>query len=100
MAVQPEKLRSFGFVAFCLGEGALEVDPCDVADEFGKAEILPEAPGPASTTDHKLLASDVAMLNLFGTELVVLSACNSGVGTTRTGEGIYGLRRGFALAGS
>jgi CHAT domain-containing protein/tetratricopeptide (TPR) repeat protein len=53
-----------------------------------------------SPDDDILFPSEVAKLPLQGTRLVTLSSCESGAGTAVSGEGLLGLRRGFALAGA
>ena len=60
----------------------------------------------AGANEHKeedngiLTALEVTGLNLWGTKLVTLSACDTGVGEVKNGDGVHGLRRALVLAGS
>jgi tetratricopeptide (TPR) repeat protein/CHAT domain-containing protein len=46
-----------------------------------------------------LLAQDVAGIDLWENELTILIACQTGLGDVQLGEGVFGLRRAFAVAG-
>jgi CHAT domain-containing protein/tetratricopeptide (TPR) repeat protein len=65
------------------------------ANTWLKAGNLPE-----EAEDGLLTAEDVTGLDLLATELVVLSACQTGLGRVHVGEGVFGLRRAFVLAGA
>ena len=73
------------------GVGGSQYDDC-AAWKRGEAPPIEE--------DGILTAEDVSTLDLKGTWLVTLSACDTGSGEARAGEGVMGLRRGFVEAGA
>jgi CHAT domain-containing protein len=54
---------------------------------------------PAGVQDGLVTAKDVSTMNLTNTKLVVMSACETGLGYIEGSEGVFGLQRGFKMAG-
>jgi CHAT domain-containing protein len=88
-----------------LGNGALAQMPDDPLLRSGLALTQAGTSAPVSsgtpTSDPALItALELMGLNLWGTELVVLSACDTGRGDIKLGQGVYGLRRALVVAGA
>jgi CHAT domain-containing protein/tetratricopeptide (TPR) repeat protein len=94
------------------GDQALGDDPRRALQELEQRGVRIESPllrsglALAGANEHReddngiLTALEMTGLNLWGTKLVVLSACDTGVGEVKNGDGVHGLRRALVLAGA
>jgi CHAT domain-containing protein/tetratricopeptide (TPR) repeat protein len=70
-------------------------DPADGLDRAGLALA-----GANQGSAGIVTAREIAGFDWWGTQLIVLSACETGVGAVPSGDGVYGLRRALVLAGA
>ncbi len=93
-------LATHGF--FILSRPNIGLDPLLRSGLFlaGAGRTLAGSPPSAGLENGVLTSYEAAQLNLQGSELVVLSACETGRGDQADGEGVFGLRRALEEAGA
>ncbi|HYO71317.1 MAG TPA: CHAT domain-containing protein, partial [Archangium sp.] len=105
-APQPTGSRAVGHFG-ALGEDTRTPAPPDPLLRSGLVFAGASAPAHSGSSPARpppesalVTALELAGLNLWGTQLVVLSACDTGRGDIKRGQGVYGLRRAFLVAGA
>jgi CHAT domain-containing protein len=84
------------------GDGSATTTPSreDPLQRSGLVFAGANRPDANPSDDGYLTAGEATAMDLEGTELVTLSACETGLGGVRSGEGVYGLQRSLAVAGA
>jgi CHAT domain-containing protein len=105
-APAPTGSRAVGHFG-ALGEDTRALPPPDPLLRSGLLFAGASAPTPSHSDSPQpppdtalATALELAGLDLWGTQLVVLSACDTGRGDVKMGQGVYGLRRAFIVAGA
>jgi tetratricopeptide (TPR) repeat protein/CHAT domain-containing protein len=102
VAVRAGAAQGVMSVASMPPSGVLLSDPllCSGLALAGVNSWLSGGAPPPEAENGLLTGEDVIGMDLTDTDLVVLSACETGLGQIRAGEGVFGLRRAFVLAGT
>jgi len=84
------------------GDGSAATTPAreDPLQRSGLVFAGANRPDANPNDDGYLTAAEATAMDLEGTELVTLSACETGLGGVQSGEGVYGLQRSLAVAGA
>ncbi|HVT60390.1 MAG TPA: CHAT domain-containing protein [Thermoanaerobaculia bacterium] len=94
---RPPAVRGIGGLSLGEAAGAEELEPLAGLVLAGANR---RAPADDGNLDGILTAAEILDLDLHAADWVVLSACDSGLGTVRAGEGVVGILRAFQVAGA
>ena len=100
---QPQSEGGFGLLGQRSSRGVVQVSSLQGESPLLRSGIAlagANQPNIDPNDDGYLTALEVAQLSWEGTDLVVISACESGLGDLQVGEGVYGLKRAIAVAGA
>lgn len=109
--VQAPRILHIGTHGFLLQNAKAPSPPSPTMLELSRGVVesagslpMPDEPmlhsGLYTAGNNIVTALELSGLNLWGTQLVVLSACDTGLGKTEIGQGVAGLRRAFLIAGA
>jgi CHAT domain-containing protein len=83
-----------------MGAAGISPPKCPPEPLLCSGLVLAGASGSHAIKESWVTALELAGLNLWGTQLVVLSACDTGRGDVKPGQGVAGLRRALVTAGT
>jgi CHAT domain-containing protein/tetratricopeptide (TPR) repeat protein len=100
----PDRIAAPALSDAVRSDRGMEIDGADLPLHNAPIEAVDRAglalAGANARPEGILTAREIAGMNWWGTQLVVLSACQTGVGFMSSGDGVYGMRRALVLAGS
>ncbi|HVG62831.1 MAG TPA: CHAT domain-containing protein, partial [Hyalangium sp.] len=99
----PHASRAVGNIGAVAEAGPLQSPPDPLLRSglvLAPAQDTAAPSGSRRYADSLVTALELAGLDLWGTQLVVLSACDTGRGDVKLGQGVYGLRRALLVAGA
>jgi CHAT domain-containing protein/Tfp pilus assembly protein PilF len=102
--VRPKYMNQMAFERDSPAQAPVVMAEKENTEELMNSAGLMMMPGPTASTDSKqdgrLTGVEVREMNLQGTKLVMLLACNGAAGGVSFGQGVYGLRRAVLQAGA
>jgi CHAT domain-containing protein len=98
----PDRIKKNGFLNPMMSDRVGTIDPMERSGLLfsGANRVWTGKRAIKGIEDGILTAKEISVLDFSGLELLVLSACQTGLGDIKANEGVYGLQRAFKLAGA